>query len=582
MRIVRAFIWLRWRLLVNAMRGGRRRDRLEQISRALSMAMPVLLVVLSLGSVFALAVLGFLGGRALGAGPGFTAGEASGMSIRILVIVRVALAMVTVIVVFFAFWLPIQSSLSRYTRLLLLPISRRMLHGVEFAAAMADPWIGFIVPALAMFALGLFLSGRAGVAAIAAAAGLGLLLALAGLASLIGFLVSWLFRSRRRSELFTLVFVLALSLVSLLPALVSRRFDTRERSATSTEAIEDVRRSRADRDAALARWLVWTRVLPSQHYANAVRAGFDGNRPAAGRALGWLGVEAVMLFVASSFVHGRLIGSVESDRKRRRGGPKPLAAWRIPLAGPAVSAVAAAQVRTAVRSVRGRLSILLPGPLIAALSIALRQMSDTAGTVEAIASSGHLLLGVGILFTLYSFQAFTMNLFGSDRSGLSLQFLLPIGSRDLALGKLAGMAIVMAMTVALCLAGAAAVSPTGPAVLWIATLLGGAATYLWLAPVFIWLSALFPVAADLSKTGSGGNPHGLTMIVGTLLVPAVSIPAALIVFAAQSRFAAPWMALPLMLVWLALAAAISLPLVTIASRTIGARSENLALVAQGR
>ena len=37
MRNLRAFVWLRWRLLVNSLRGGRKRDRLEEISRVLAM-----------------------------------------------------------------------------------------------------------------------------------------------------------------------------------------------------------------------------------------------------------------------------------------------------------------------------------------------------------------------------------------------------------------------------------------------------------------------------------------------------------------------------------------------------------------
>jgi hypothetical protein len=52
-RSLRAFIWLRWRLLANGLRGGRRRDTIEQISRSLQLFMPIILGVMSLGIVVA-------------------------------------------------------------------------------------------------------------------------------------------------------------------------------------------------------------------------------------------------------------------------------------------------------------------------------------------------------------------------------------------------------------------------------------------------------------------------------------------------------------------------------------------------
>jgi len=323
--------------------------------------------------------------------------------------------------------------------------------------------------------------------------------------------------------------------------------------------------------------------LPSQMYARIVRAGLEGDRAGAGLALAFMGGQAFLLFLASSMVHGRLLGAVEGERGRSRAGARAGRQWRIPLLTPAASAVAAAQVRTALRTVRGRLAILLPGPLLAMLAVIMQQVPDEApGLIEAIATHSHLLLAGGIVVSLYSLQPFTMNLFGADRSGLTMQFLQPVSDIDIARGKLTGLALVLAATTALCVVTAVAAIRAGSPTLWAATLVGGAATYVWLGPLFVWVSALFPVPADLSKTGSGGNPHGLAATVGTVLVPLVSAPAALILVAADWWLERPGLALPGMLLWLALALAVSVPLLRLSARSINLRRENLAVVAQGR
>lgn len=573
-RTLRAFAWLRWRLLANAMRGGRRRDRFEQISRSIGMIMPLLLIALSTGSVVVISILGFYGGDAL-------AREAIDAE-TVFVVASIILFIVTAVIVFFAFWLPIQSSLSRYTRLLLLPISRRALHAVEFGAAFSDPWIALMAPGLGLFALGLLLGGLGLAATIAAAAALVLLFTLAGLASVIGLSMAWLFRSRRRSEMATLVFVLGLALISLVPAMLANRFEGRDRDAIATGSFGELQRARDERNAEVRRWFGWTQGLPSQIWVETVRSGVSGEYNRAGLAFSLLGAQALGFFALSSFVHRRLIGSVEGDLGGRGTPVRPVRLLRLPGFSPAASAVALAQMRTALRSVRGRVSVLLPGPMLAMLAVVVGQVPDEAGIARMIQGHGHWLLGAGLLFSIYSFQAFTMNLFGTDRAGLSMQFLHPVSAGDLARGKLAGVGLVLGLACLVCLLAALAVVPIGSPALWIGTLLAGVATYLWLGPAFIALSALFPVSADLSKTGSGGNPHGLTMLVGVLLVPLAALPAVLVLLACELWIDQSWLAVPLMVIWLAVAVIASGPLVRLASRTVELRWENLAVVAQGR
>src|SRR5262245_29205791 len=133
LRSLPALIWLRWRLVVNSVRGGRRRDRMEQISRAFALAMPFILAAMLAGSVLATALVGYMGGRAV-------AGGGAPTPVVVLVVRGVLLAGLIVVVILAA-GSPSQTSLGRYTRLLLLlPIPRRVLHLVEWAAHLADPW----------------------------------------------------------------------------------------------------------------------------------------------------------------------------------------------------------------------------------------------------------------------------------------------------------------------------------------------------------------------------------------------------------------------------------------------------------
>jgi hypothetical protein len=254
---------------------------------------------------------------------------------------------------------------------------------------------------------------------------------------------------------------------------------------------------------------------------------------------------------------------------------------RLPLMSPGASAVAWAFTRGAFRTVRGRLTILLPGPLLAMLTAVFQHVPRQTWTVEA-AGRGYLLFGGSLIFTFYAMHAISMNLFGSDRAGLTLQLLSPVSDRELVRGKLVGFAAVIGTGAAVCLIAAVAVAHTGSLAYWLAVLLGAAATFMLVSPVAIWCSTFLPVASDLSKTGAAGNPHPFAMIAGTFSTAAFSLPMVVILALAEFWLKSPAAALLMAAVWLAVAAAIGLPLVRLASRSIEARRENLALVAQGK
>jgi hypothetical protein len=405
---------------------------------------------------------------------------------------------------------------------------------------------------------------------------IGLVLVLIALAAVLSFLVAWLLRSRRRGELFTLVFVLMISLVSFLPAFFGAQVENQSRRRAPGEPRRSFSVEAFDR-----RLPPWTRWLPSELYGRAIGAGLAGNSGRAGLAVMLLFLQGAVLYAGSSAVHRRLLTALEGDRARRRNTSGRAALGELPLLSPEASAVAWAQARTGLRSVRGRLLVLLPGPMMAAMTVLFKQMDKEERFIQTLAENGHLMLAMAGLFSLYAMQALTMNMFGSDRAGLTLQFLSPISDRELARGKVAGCGLVFAVSMALALVSALLVAANSSPSLWVAVLMGVFAAYVLLCPAYVWLSALFPVASDLSKTGSGGNPHPLPMLAGIVLVALCASPAALIVLLTQYWLGQPALAPMLMTGWLLITLVIAVPLVGVASRVIGLRRENLALVAQG-
>jgi hypothetical protein len=566
-RLLRAMIWLRWRLLLGAIRGGRRRDTLEQISRALALVIPLAFGALSLGTLVAVAICGFLGGRA----------AASGLvePALIVLIVRIAMAVMVGLTIIITISSPVQATLTRYNRLLLLPIATRLLHGIEVAANVADPLLAMMMPGMLAFAVGLVAGGHRVSPLFAALAAVVMIGVLASLGAALGFLIAWLFRSRRRGEVFTLVLVIGLSMLSFIPAALSRGLDGDRRAQRRRAPAETVQQF----DASLPRWSI---AVPSELYGRSILAAIEGRRGDAFMAIAVLAGEGALLYIASAAVHRRLILSLEGDARRRKSASARRTIRSLPFVSGTVSAVAIAQFRTAMRSVRGRLAVLMPGPLIAMLTLIFRGMPDEAAWSTVMSSQGHLIFAVGIVFSMYALQAFTMNAFGADRRGLALQFVSPIDDGDLALGKVLGCGMILSIAVALSAGAALIVAPNGSPYYWIATLAGGVATFMLLSPITIAFSAMFPIASDLSKTGAGGNPHPLPMFGGTIITLVAAIPAALIVAADVMWIQRPAVALMWMVVWMLMATAVAIPLVGLASRSIGLRRENLALVAHGR
>src|SRR5262249_48522984 len=116
-------------------------------------------------------------------------------------------------------------------------------------------------------------------------------------------------------------------------------------------------------------WPAWTAALPSELYAEAVIFGYDIPESQKIWPIVMLAIEGGVLSALSSAVHATLAQLPEGGRSQRHATMRGVVAVRLPLMWPGTSAVALAQVRTALRSVRGRLVVFLPGPLVAMLAI---------------------------------------------------------------------------------------------------------------------------------------------------------------------------------------------------------------------
>ena len=206
-----------------------------------------------------------------------------------------------------------RATITRYTRLLLLPIPAASCTWSRSRANLADPWLALVAAGLLAFAVGSGRRRRPG----AASAALARRADHAGAARVrsarsLGFLVGWLFRSRRRGELFTLSCRVRVSL-RLVPADVLRVDSSRDaapRGRRSGEPRRTADHLRGVRSRRCRRGPARCRPRSTAGRCSARFVG-DAGRRAFGICV--LGGQAALLFVASSRVHRRMLESLEGD-----------------------------------------------------------------------------------------------------------------------------------------------------------------------------------------------------------------------------------------------------------------------------
>lgn len=559
LRLVKAFVWLQWRLLVNGLKGGRKRDSLERFSRWSDATLPAVATVMLIPAVLLMAAAGGFAGWTLASGSGREAGVAFVLTMGLLVPL---------------FWLLLRPLVSaglagveRGELLRLLPIPTSFLRHLELIRAALDPILLLFAAAVLALPLGALVAGRPLVTLVAIVAGAVLLAFFACLSAVLSLGVQVLLRNRRRGEAATLVFFLVLSSIGVIPQLFVRK-DRASKPAPTTRAA-----SKREFEIPVA-----FRFLPSGLYAVGLEDGSTGRGRGASLNLGALAALAALAYAASATLHRRLLDTPETSGSRASRAPVRVRTARWPGLSPIASATAAVQVRTLLRTVRGKMLII--SPLFVTILFALvftrgdmpsRFMAEPAGIAAFVVFLG-----------LANHSSVACNQFAADGSALVLEFLQPIDERDLLIGKLAGMAVLFAGSLSVALAALLVIVPGASPALLLAVLAGGLASYFAMAPLNALLAAFFPKSMDLGKLGKAGKPHSTAAL--------VSLPAhTLAMLPAAACIVVPWFvlrnhALALLLVgaWAIAAWFLAVATMSPVARAVRARRENLAMVASGR
>jgi hypothetical protein len=557
-RIFRAFFWMRWRILVNSLEKTGARDTLERFSVATEKLGPILALILLVPTSLALFVLGMTAGFGLATGDWIVTMEI----IRFFLILALGLTLIGPVI------LPTRDSGS-VVRMLLLPIPRVALYLAQMTGAIVDPWVLLIVPVMIGVPIGLAIGLKFGAALVALMAGVVFMFFVMGLTSLASSIVHLLLRDRRRGDMVMLFLVLVIPVVALAPQMFLR-----------SERNKDGRRlTRAERQALppSATAVAATRLLPyvpSEIYRRtaitSARAPLEATVP-----LATLGIVALVVQAAGFAAYRRVLDMPVSLGTRRAGSFGGLWKRVIPGLTPAASAVAFTQLRTALRTPRGRATIASP-LLLPVVFAAIAYQTGRMPLPGLDGQHGLGLAGFGVFASIVSLIPLAMNQFAMDRAGFTRCMLAPLSVGELLVGKAVGNGLIAAIPVAFCIAFPALMFPGGRLVLWLGLLLSVIATYVLITPVAAALSAIFPKTADLNSIGSGSNAHQGAGLLGILAFMAAGAPSAGLAFLALKVFGRADLVAVFLLLWCALAFAISYLLFIPVRRLVASRCESLA------
>ena len=558
-RIFRAFLWLRFRVLVNALERTGARDTLARFAIAIENLGPIVALALLIPSSLALFVLGITGGFAL---------AQSGSSlpleiIRYLLLIVLALTLVGPIV------LPSRDSGS-VVRYLLLPIPRLDLYLAQMAGTLADPWILLSVPLLVLgIPIGLAVGLRFVAAALALLGGVAFLLLLMGITSLASSVIHLLLRDRRRGDIVMFVLIFMIPVVSMLPQVLireergpgGRRLTRAERDALPPSASERVVHRLAP-------------YVPSEMYRRTAASAI-ASPPAAVIPLAELAGVMLLMQTAGFAAYRRVLDIPVSLGARRAGSFGGLWDRVVPGLSAAASAVAFTQLRLALRTPRGRASMATPLLLPVLFGfIASRHGGLSIPGVEG--ERGLALAAIGAFASILALLPLAMNQFAIDRAGFTRQMLSPIGIGELLAGKAAGNALIAGIPAAICFVLAALVFHGSHPLLWLGLIFGLASTYLLLAPAAAALSAIFPKAVDLNSIGNNSNAHQAAGLLGMLSIAASAAPTILLSLLALTVLHRPELVPLFLFGWAAIAFGISRLLFIPVRRLVASRCESLA------
>lgn len=558
-RIFRAFLWLRWRVLVNSLERTGARDTIERFSLATEKLGPIMALVLLVPSSFALAVLGLTAGY----------GTATGEWLLPMELVRFFLLASTAFTLIGPIILPMRDG-GNAVRFLLLPIPRLALYMAHVTGALADPWVLLTAPPLLMIPIGLAAGGRVITAAIALVAGAAFLLIIVGLTSLVSSAIHLLLRDRRRSDLVMLFLVVVLPMLGLAPSLMQAQRSSERRAERDAGRLPSSHEPSA---VAVAARRVY-RYLPSEQYTEAATV-VPGRRRMAVFPLAGLAAIALAVQALGFGAFKRMLDMPQSLGARRAGAFGRLWARRIPGLTPAASAVALAQLRLALRTPRGRSILAAPLLMLLVFGFLIRRQGEMP--FAGVSLDTGLSLATFVTFiSVLSILPLAMNQFAIDKAGFTRQMLLPLSIGELLAGKAVGNALIAAIPAGCCFVLSAVVFPGGSPALWLALLIALAATYVLVAPIAAALSAIFPRSVDLSSIGNGSNAHQAAGLLGLLSFLVAAAPPALLALFAVHLLHRPEYTPLLLAGWLLIAWIAARLLFIPVRRLVASRCETLA------
>ena len=563
LRILRAFAWLRWRMLLNSLERTGARDTLERFSLAIEKLGPIMAGILMIPSALVLAAGAAAGGYALARGD---------RQPVLFEAARYLLLMVPIFSIIGPLLMP-AADRTNPVRLLLLPIPSRTLYTAQASAAFGDVWVLLMLPIVMFVPIGLVAGGAFAGALVAVLGGALLLAIVIGISALTTSLVHLAVRDRRRGELLALLFIVVIPAIGMIPGLLQ---GSRHRARLDGQA--EVRTTRTPVWAATAG--AWAKAsYPSELYVNATRSAAGVSPGSGAKRLGGLAVTALALHGIGMFVFGKVLASPGSNSARRHAGPMS-ERWRRSLPGlsSGASAVALAQVRLALRTPRGRAILLSPVVTVGVFGVLMSRQAGTMG-FGSMSSTGGLPLAIfGSFASLVAILPIAMNQFAVDKAGLTRALLSPLADGEYLAGKAVGNGLIAVAPALLCVVISLVLFPGGSLALWASLPLALVATYLLVAPAAAAFSAMFPRVVDLNSIGRGSNAHGLAGLLGLIAFAAAAAPSIALAFIA-SRWLQHAALVPVVLLgWCVIAYGIGRLIFRPVLRIFASRRDNLALI----
>ena len=545
---LRLFLWLRYRLWVGSMRRALSSGPLASFGVSLSAVVGVLAFLFLL--VVAVALLGasVAWSRTI-SDPDPTIAGPSVLLLRIGL--TVLLALIVVLPASRAGTGAFGLTRSGMTRVLLAPLRRRHLHTLESFSHAFDPLILVTAPALLLLG---FLVGKAGGAVgvlaslLLSATMIALLVVFSGL---VGIGLQVILGNRRHAETMMLITLLVITVGSVVPALIQERdLPAFDQTAVVEPGIEgsstgDAADAAADQvtiqtvPSAFTSFPWWLQWLPSESYARAMVLLGGGRLVAAVPSMSWLAFCSALCWVLSRRLWLRLVASPGTSSSGGTNQTVEIRSGAVLGLSLQTTAVAVATARSFLRTVRGKLALILTPILVVVVGVALDVGERSAGVAgeggmvaALLGGRSSMLASIAISMGVLNLLPVLANVFGADREGFIRQALVPISPRQWILGKSSGLLLLYAAALLPALAVVAVWTGFSLAALGEALLRAGA-TMAWMIPVGLWISILFPRAVDLNSLGKQGNPHTLAQFFSFLALAVVLLGGSLASVAAE-------------------------------------------------